>query len=206
MITSKHHIVIYPLFKGLTRFLLKLRFNSVNIWGNFNDTGKPVLVISNHISWWDGFWIMYLNLKRIHRKFHFMMLEKQLKKHWYFRYSGAFSVKKKSRSIVESLNFTKKLLKNNHNMVFMFPQGKIHSLYNNSIKFEKGVQHIIDHSDDNLQVIFAANLIDYFSDSKPNLYINIKQYSAKDLKQKSTEEAYSTFYNLVLNQQKNKSL
>ncbi len=206
MIKPKHHIIIYPFFKVLTRFLLKRNFKSIQVKGNFQDNGKPILIIANHISWWDGFWMMYLNLKLFHRKFHFMMLEEQLKKHWYFQYSGAYSIKKKSREIIESLAFTSKLLQHDDNMVFLFPQGKIHSLHNTTIKFETGVQKIIDVAANDVQIIFVANFPDYFSNKKPNVYIYLKPYLVKDLKGKSAEEEYNQFYAHVLNQQKNKSV
>ncbi len=206
MIKPKHHIVIYPLFKALTRFLLKHNFKSIQIKGRLQDNGKSMLIIANHISWWDGFWIMHLNLKLFHRKFYFMMLEKQLKKHWYFRYSGGYSIKKTPKSITDSLYFTTELLKHNKNMVFWFPQGKIHSIYNDTIKFEKGIQKIIDAANNDTQVVFVANLLDYFCDSKPHVYIHIKQYIAKELKRKSVEEQYNLFYTNVLNKQKVKSI
>lgn len=205
MIKAKHHSVIYPLFQRLTGFLLKRNFNSVQVEGDFNDIGKPILVIANHISWWDGFWMMHLNLHKLHKKFHFMMLENQLKKHWYFQYTGAYSVMKNSRSIIESLHYSNELLKNCDNMVFVFPQGKIHSLYNDYVKFESGVQKIIEQADDNVQIVFVANLLDYLSNSKPNILINIKQYLAKDLKNNIAEKEYNTFYTKVLNQQKLKT-
>jgi len=92
MIKAKHHIIINTIFNWLTSFLLKRNFNSLQINSDFADNGNPILIIANHISWWDGFWILYLNKKVIHRKFHFMMLEEYLKKHWYFQYIGGFSV------------------------------------------------------------------------------------------------------------------
>lgn len=204
MIKAKHHPVIYPLFKALTRYLLKRNFNSTHIEGEFTDAGKPVLVIANHVSWWDGFWLIHLNLKMLHRKFHFMMLEDQLKKHWYFRYTGGYSVKKRSRSIVESINYTTELLQNSQNMVFMFPQGEINSLYNNSIQFEKGIQRIIEQSPEEVQVLFVANMVDYFSNPKPNLCMYIQSFSAKNLKESSVETEYNNFYNKSLEIQKAK--
>lgn len=205
MIKAKHHIVIYPLFKKLTQYLLKRNFKSIQIQGDFNDTGKPVLVIANHIGWWDGFWLMHFNLKVLHRKFHFMMLEEQLKKHWYFQYSGAFSVKKHSRSVVESINYTTDLLKNSENMVFMFPQGEINSLYANVMHFESGIQRIIEQSSNDLQIVFVANLIDYFSNSKPSLYIYMQTDSSKNLKEKIMENEYNKFYHKILDFQKAKT-
>jgi len=206
MIKAKHHIVIYPFFKWLTRFLIKRNFCSLHIEGDFNDNGYPVLVIANHISWWDGFWIEYLNQKIIHREFHFMMLEEQLKKHWYFQYTGGYSVKRKSREIVRSIDYTIELLKKNDNIVLMFPQGKIHSAYNSSIHFERGVQHIVDKSGNNIQVLFVANFTDYFSDAKPNLFIYTKTCSAAYLKNRNIEEEYRQFYNQMLNKHKTKTV
>lgn len=202
MIQAKHHAVIYPIFRLLTRYLMNHKFHSVHIEGDFEDTGKPVLVIANHVSWWDGFWILYLNIKVLRRRFHFMMLEEQLKKHWYFQYIGGYSVKKKTRSIVESIGYTIELLRDNGNMVFMFPQGEITSMQNHDIKFEKGAQRIVDGSSDDVQVLFMANFIDYFSYPKPNLYMYLQKLSGQELKESTVESAYIKFYNQSLNTQK----
>ena len=69
MIKAKHHFVIYPLFKWLTRLLVKRNFKKIVVEGKFEDNGNSILVIANHISWWDGFWAEYLNIRVFHRKF-----------------------------------------------------------------------------------------------------------------------------------------
>lgn len=204
MIKARHHAVIYPIFRLLTRHLMDHKFHSVHIEGNFEDNGKPILIIANHISWWDGFWILYINIRVLSRRFHFMMLEEQLKNHWYFQYIGGYSVKKKTRSIAESINYTIDLLKDNRNMVLMFPQGEITSMHNHSIRFEKGAQRIIDSCSDDLQVLFIANFIDYFSDPKPNVCIYLQKFSAQELKENSAELQYNIFYNQALNTQNKK--
>lgn len=204
MIKARHHKVIYPLFKWLSQFLIKRNFTSVCINGTYADNGKPVLVIANHVSWWDGFWVMLLNLKVIKRKFHFMMLEDQLEKHWYFKFSGGFSVKKKSRSVIDSINYSIELLQQPENMVLMFPQGQIHSMHNNIVPFEKGVKRIIQNVLPDTQILFVANLVDYFSDSKPNLFIYIKKLLAKDMHLSDVEKEYNIFYKEALNSQKTK--
>jgi len=205
MIKAKHHIVIYPMFQKLTRMLLNRHFHAASIVGDFNDNGKSVLVIANHISWWDGFWIMLLNLRVIKRRFHFMMLEEQLKKHWYFQYTGGFSIKKKSRSIIASIDYTKRLLEQDDNMVLMFPQGEITSMHQHTIKFDNGVNRIIQQSGNEMQVLFVANLLDYFSNSKPTLYMHIETHQAKDLKNGNIESEYNKFYATAFNAQKSKT-
>lgn len=203
MIKAKHHPVLYPFFKWLCFFLIRRNFKTVHLQSDFNDNGSAVLVIANHISWWDGFWIEYLNQKRLKRTFHFMMLEEQLRKHWYFQLIGGFSINRKSRDVINSINYTNELLKNSQNVVLMFPQGKIHSAYNANFVFERGVQHIVDSASPQSQVLLVANFIDYLADAKPHVYCYTKTYLADELKEFEVEAAYNLFYRSVINQHKN---
>ncbi len=205
MIKARHHLFIYPMFQWLTRLLVWRYFNQVHIEGDFKDNGNAVLVIANHVSWWDGFWILLLNLKIIHRKFYFMMLEFQLKKHWYFRYTGGYSVKKNSKSILESLSYTTGILHNSANMVLMFPQGKIFSMYNDNVPFQKGLERIKQGISADSQILFVVNLTDYFSNIKPDLFMYIKSLSVSDLNGSSVEIAYKEFSAKVYENHKNKT-
>ena len=47
----------------------------------------------------------------INRKIHIMMLEEQLKRYWFFRYLGCYSIDHdKTKSILESVEYTKKVV------------------------------------------------------------------------------------------------
>jgi 1-acyl-sn-glycerol-3-phosphate acyltransferase len=159
-------------------------------------------MISNHISWWDGFWAEYVNLKTFRRKFHFMMLEEQLQKHWYFRYTGGFSVNKKSKSIVESIRYAAEVLSDKENMVLLFPQGKIETMHNQDLLFEKGIDHILKHREDKVQIIFLVNLVDFFSSPKPGVYFYIREYDSGALDTVSIQNSYNVFYRECVEQQK----
>ncbi len=199
MIKAKHHKVVYRFFQKYTLRKMRGNFSSVELMGEYVDSGKPVFVLSNHISWWDGFWLMYLKIKMLNRKFHFMMLEEQLRKHWYFNLSGGYSVKKNSRSIIESLNYTAELLTDKHNMVIMFPQGKLISMHTGKVKFESGVDYVLRKCESEIDIIFVANVIEYFDKPKPKLFIHFQQCnnSGSDI-----EQAYNTFYESVINHHK----
>jgi 1-acyl-sn-glycerol-3-phosphate acyltransferase len=185
--------------------MIERNFSGIHIEGEFNDNGHSVLVVANHISWWDGFWVEYLNHKTIHRKFHFMMLEEQLKKHWYFQHTGGYSIKKNSRESLESIGYTVELLSKDENLVLMFPQGKIHSSHINSVQFESGIQHIIKKCKDATQMLFVVNITDYFSDAKPHLFIYTKTSTIEFLKNRNIEEEYNLFFTEVLNTHKTKT-
>ncbi|MDD2577649.1 MAG: hypothetical protein PHV76_09115, partial [Bacteroidales bacterium] len=71
--------------------MIKRKFHSVIIEKKDINTSKPILLISNHVSWWDGFWAMYINLNLLKKKFFFMMHEKQLLEYKFFNQTGGFS-------------------------------------------------------------------------------------------------------------------
>ncbi len=199
MITANHHGVIDPFFQWLTRILLNRKFQAVHIASDFQDNGRAVLMIANHVGWWDGFWMLYLNQRVTKRQFYFMMHEAQLKKHRYFCQIGGFSVHPGSAEVKQTLLYTLTLLNEPRNLVLLFPQGKIHSAYHSDIRFERGAQKIIDSIDGDTQVLFAANFTDYFSHARPSLYIYTQTQSASHLQKGQLEESYRTFYHQKLN-------
>lgn len=133
------------------------------------------------------------------------MLEEQLLKNWYFKYTGGFSINKKSKSIIETLNYTAELLQNKNNIVLMFPQGKIFSMHHRSFIFEKGIEKVLEKTSGKTQVIFLANIVDYFADVKPNVTMNIAEYKG-DSKAAALEKSYNLFYESCIETQIKKQI
>ena len=202
ILKAKHNFIIYPFFKRYSAWLIKRNFSSIMIMGDFHDQKLPVLLISNHSSWWDGFWAMYLTVKILKRKFHFMMLEEQLRKRMIFNYTGGFSVNKKKRSIIETLNYTQDLLNDSNNMVLVFPQGEIQSMHTQCFQFEKGIARILKDKTEKVQIIFMANMVDYFSSSKPGIYIYIEEYKDSNMDPDNLQNHYCAFYQKCIENQK----
>lgn len=203
MLKAKHLFLFYHFFRLHSLWNIKRHFEKVEINGVYEEKGKPLLIIANHISWWDGFWVVYFRQKVVKRRFHFMMLEEQLQKNWFLRFAGGFSINKHSKTIIETLQYTQALLENPENMVLVFPQGKIESHYLTSLTFEKGIQKIVTRSK-NSQIIFTVHLIDYFSNKKPTLFIYFKEWEAQP-NQENIEEQYNVFYQACLEIQKQKT-
>ena len=206
MIEARHHFIIYPFFKLYTLYLLRKHFRHVSIRGEFIDKGLPVLIIANHFSWWDGFWINYLNIKLIKRKYHFMMLEEQLQKNRILNYTGGYSIRKNSRSIIQTLAYTSKLLTNSKNLVLMFPQGKIESIYADNFTFETGLLHILKRLQNNIHLLFVANMVDYVSYAKPAVDIYIAEYKGNKEFLDELQQSYRIFYEQCRANQINKAV
>ena len=198
ILKASHHPVIYPFFKLYTVWKIHRHFNEVKIRGGVSDKGLPLLLISNHFSWWDGFWAMYLNMKLFRRKFCFMMQEENLRKYSFFNKTGGYSVRKGSKSIFESLEYTVKLLKEKRNLVLIFPQGEIEPMRCSQVTFQKGLQHILQKINEPVQIVFLVNIIEYYSNPRPTLFMNIREFEMTEGKEPEIEKTYRDFYYEVL--------
>lgn len=173
--------------------MLRKHFNGIVTELDDCPEDKPVLLIANHFSWWDGFIGNYLSYKYYQKKFHVMMLREQLENRMFLNKAGAFSVEKSSRSAVESILYSAEILSQKENLLLMFPQGKIESLYHRDFHFAGGVEKILDKCDPPPIIVFNVNLVDYFSNVLPTLFIRTLCYQG-ELQAKPMEEAFRHFH------------
>jgi hypothetical protein len=194
--------MIYPNHSKIHQWILNTylqrqfskHFKAIRFIGENNYPNKPALVISNHIGWWDGFWILWFNNKILKKKFHVIMLEKELKKRMFFTKVGAYSIAPGNKSIIASLQLTKNLLSNSKNMVLFFPEGKFHTCHGTPGSFMPGISRILP-SKETFSIIFTACLSDYFQHKKPLLNIYFESYLSDDFcNEAQVEKAYKAFY------------
>jgi len=202
MLKAKHNYVISQFFKFYTLWLLKKYFSKIRLFGDFHDRKLPILLISNHISWWDGFWAYYLNGKILKRKFYFMMLESQLRKFWFLNFAGGFSINKRTKSMIETLRYATDLLQDSNNLLLIFPQGKIQTMHQHTFSFEKGLEHILKDRKSMVHVLFVVNIIDYFSNRKPSVNIYYEEFDGFEYEVEVLQYHYSEFYKRCIESQK----
>ncbi len=157
------------------------------------DPGKAILLIGNHISWWDGFWPIELNRRLWKREYYVMMLEDQLAPRPLMRRGGAFSIRPGHRSVVQTLRYAAGLLASPQNLVLVYPQGKIHSQYDRNFTFEPGVRKLIEITNAPFQVLFFAALLDYGAHPKPTLTMTLSPWKVEG----DLEQAYRAFFESV---------
>jgi 1-acyl-sn-glycerol-3-phosphate acyltransferase len=203
MIKAAHSYWFGWVFDKYLSFAFRRHFKRIETVGELNDSNLPMLVIANHISWWDGFWILRLNKQKFGRRFHVMMLEDQLRDNMFLRKLGAFSIRKRSKTMRESLDYASQLLHNSGNLLLVFPQGQISSQHDYPMVFQKGLDRIISNVPNTIQIVMVANLTDYFTEPKPVLrqYIYSPEirstYSGNEL-----EVIYNNFFAQCIEQQK----
>lgn len=153
-----------------TKFLVGFFFRNVKYIGQYEEKELPILLISNHFSFYDGFIQILLNLKVFKRRFNFMMLENELSKNMVLTKIGASSISKGKRSSLESLEYAVELLQDKENLFLFFPQGRIKSIYTREFTFEKGLlSHILKNMKTDYQLVFNVNLIDYGTKLRPEI-------------------------------------
>ncbi|MEF8846696.1 MAG: lysophospholipid acyltransferase family protein [Bacteroidales bacterium] len=203
MIKARHLWIYLSFFRLYSRLMIHRHFRNVTIKGDIPERGMPVLLIMNHFSWWDGFFADYLNGKIFHRKFHVMMLEEQLKKRMFLNKAGVYSIRQHSRSVMDSLQYTRQLLKDPSNLVTVYPQGKIRSMFHYPLRFEKGITKIVSGLENKVQIVFVTTLVDYFSHRKPALTFGLKEYHpGGNLTLKDMESSFNEHMQEMINQQK----
>jgi len=177
-------------------FLVRTKFqqlisNPIDI-----DKNKSILLLANHFSFWDGLILHCINDALFKKNFHFMVNEDTAYKLHYLQYGGAFSINKKSRQILESLDYAAALLAEPDNLVLLFPQGKLFSNFVEDVRFEKGVLRVIKQAAGKFQLVFAATFIQFYKHRKQSINVYLKN-EAVDYADKSITElkkAYQRHY------------
>jgi 1-acyl-sn-glycerol-3-phosphate acyltransferase len=175
MIRPKNNKPIHWFFHHYIRLIIKNNFKAFNFNTIETDPDKSVLLLANHFGWWDGFLLYWLNYLLLKKKFHIMILEDTVRKVFFLKYMGAFSVVKNSRSMMESLEYAGNLLHDPQNLVLIFPQARLFSNFVDDVHFERGLLKVMKQAAGKFQYVFAATFIEYFQHKKPtiNVYVEI---------------------------------
>jgi 1-acyl-sn-glycerol-3-phosphate acyltransferase len=204
MITSRRTDLASHLFNRYVRWWMGRKFNIIQPMPFTPKPGHSIFLLINHFSWWDGFFGYYMAYSNLGRKFYIMMQHDHFMKYSYLNYMGAYSMKKNSRDMVESLAYTARLLSNPENLVLVFPQGELSSNHITHIHVEKGIERIIKQIKGPCQIVYACTLIEYFESLKPSAYIHLYDCGvAGEVPFNTLVENINTFHTQALKDQVN---
>ena len=200
MLKAHHNRFYLGFIVSWYRLMTRIYFRGIRVVGKPAVEAKPLLLLQNHFSWWDGYWSLYLSTRIFRKKFHVMMLEDELKKRMFLNRCGVYSVKKNNREAIESLNYSVQLLADPNNLVTIYPQGEITSLNRQELKFGKGPEWVARHSKNEIAICFAVILTDYFSEPKPLVTMYLKHYTG-GFSSLEMQTEYNHFYRECSRQQ-----
>ena len=156
--------------------LLRKHFSHFYMVNPFPEIPKEqsLIVTPNHISWWDGFFIDYITRKHLHRKMFLMMLESSLNKYWFFNKLGAFSIEpENSRSIINTVKYTKEILADSKNFLITYPQGEIEPFGKRPLTIKEGLKLFIKDEEQQIMILPVGFKIQYYNERNPSIVCRI---------------------------------
>jgi 1-acyl-sn-glycerol-3-phosphate acyltransferase len=150
--------------------LMRKHFSNYYLVNEFPkvDDNAGLLITPNHISWWDGFFIQHACRKFIKRELYLMILEKQLRRYWFFRKIGTCSINPDNpKSIINTADYVSKLISNPVNAVVIYPQGEIEPYEKRPLSLKRGLQLFIRDIHINFYILPVGFKIQYYNEKKP---------------------------------------
>lgn len=173
MIKAAHNKYADFVFNFYITWLLKRHFHGIYLYNEpAFPADKSILMLPNHSSWWDGFFIYFLNKKIFKRQVYLMMLEEELAKNKFFSRIGAFSIRKKTFQVRESLAYAYSLLSSvNKPLVCIFPQGELLPWGKRPLGFERGVEFLLSRITEPLTLCMLAMRIEFRDEQYPDVFL-----------------------------------
>ena len=133
----------------------------------------PVLLLPNHSTWWDGFFVYFANKILFKREIYLMMLEEQLRNNMFFSRVGAYSIEPSSyRGIIESIRYTRSLLTTIQNpIVCMFPQGELSPWSPDKLFYKRGVELVLESVNKPIAVCQLAIRCEYRNEQRAEVFL-----------------------------------
>ncbi len=173
MIQAQHRFWADIIFQPYLTWLFKRNFHEIQVLGKSPEIPDdlPVLLLPNHSTWWDGFFVYLLSKKIFRRTPYLMMLEKQLSKYKFFSKIGAYSIEPENRrNIIESLGYTVELLNREMPIVSIFPQGQLVPWHTRPLGYKRGVEWILRKYGKPVAVLPLAIRTEFIGEKRPSAF------------------------------------
>ncbi|HPI71778.1 MAG TPA: lysophospholipid acyltransferase family protein [bacterium] len=199
MIPARHSKIAKAFFHRYIMHAMKKQFHALHLFGREPEwpTDRPLLILPNHSSWWDGFFIYVLNEKLWKRRPYVMMLEPQLAKHRFFSRLGAFSIDPETAGGVRrSLRYTREILRSTKQprpMVCIFAQGELLPWHTRPLTYKPGIRWLLRHVSTPVCVVQLGIRLEFLLQQKPQVFFEFSDpliYSGEELALASWEKRH----------------
>ena len=173
MIRAQHRRWADIIFQPYLTWLFKRNFHEIRVFGTPPEIPDdlPLLLLPNHSTWWDGFFVYLLNKRVFHRTAYLMMLETQLTKYKFFAKIGAYSIEPGNRrGVIKSLKYTVELLNRDKSLVAVFPQGELLPWHTRPLDYKRGVEWILREHGKPVTVLPLAIRTEFLGEKRPSVF------------------------------------
>ncbi len=181
MIPARHSKIAKALFHRYIMHAMKKQFHSLHLLGSEPEwpLDQPLLILPNHSSWWDGFFIHVLNEKLWQRRPYVMMLERELSKHRFFSRLGAFSIDPDTvGGVRRSLRYVREML---HTagppwpMICVFAQGELLPWHIRPLGYKPGVRWLLANTSTPVCVVQLGIRLEFLLQQKPQVFFEFSE-------------------------------
>lgn len=137
----------------------------------------PLLLLPNHSTWWDGFFVYLLNKKIFYRQPYLMMLEEQLRRYPFFAKLGVFSINPHSASGVRaSLRYAAALMQQTRPVLLgFFPQGELRPWDTRPLGYQRGLEILLKMFGDKVNLLNVAIKTEFRNERLPEAFFLFDQ-------------------------------
>jgi 1-acyl-sn-glycerol-3-phosphate acyltransferase len=129
-----------------------------------------ILFVANHSSWWDLFFVHYLNTQ-VPVDGYGMMEHYNLRRFGFFRRIGAFSVDRTNQAAIrQSIDYTVELLRRPRAGVWIMPQGRMLANDERPLVFQRGLRSIVSRAG-RVRVVCVALRYEFWQDERPEAFV-----------------------------------
>jgi len=201
MIKARHSKWADKIFHAYITYLLKQHFNGLHYFGEppVFKQDIPVILMPNHSSWWDGFFVYILNKIQFNREIYLMMLKKELASNPFFSRVGAYSIKQDSISgVKESLDYTRSIILNkSSSLICIFPQGELLPWGKTPPGFKRGAEVIFRNVSRPVYLCLLAIKIEFLNEQRPDVYFMFDHYLLSKTNMLNMKEYENKMANLL---------
>lgn len=192
MIKAKHKWWAGAVFHPYIIRLIRKQFHNLYLMKDYPrlNSNIPILLMPNHSTWWDGFFVYLLNHYCFRRPLYLMMLEEQLSKYSFFSKVGAYSIDPgRPKSVLETMKYTLDILQKPLSpapLVCFFPQGEMQPLSVNKIKFKKGYEWLQKGLQKEFSALLLGMRVEFLEQQQPEVFF---QFETLDTQKSKTSES-----------------
>lgn len=173
MMTARHNAWAEIVFGWYVTRLFKRHFYAIELMGEPPriEPNLPLVLLPNHSTWWDGFFIHLINKKFLRRRPYVMMLEEQLRRYPFFTRLGVFSINPNSTAEVRaSLRYAANVLRDPQNLLVIFPQGELLPWDKRPLVYKRGLEVILKLHGGAVNLLPLAIRAEFLGEQKPSVF------------------------------------
>jgi 1-acyl-sn-glycerol-3-phosphate acyltransferase len=176
MLEAKKNRLVEFLLAGVNRRMIRRQFWSHRLRGTAVearlDRTLPAIFYANHSSWWDGFIAFHLTYDLWKLDGILMMEEDELRKYPFFRWIGAFGIRRTGAEVEAMIRYAAGELREKGRILWMFPQGALFPNGFRPVELRPGIAHVA-RAVGRVQIVPVVHRYEYLKEERAEIFTSV---------------------------------